>query len=144
MSHYLIEALRAKPNIDVLLNAEVVTPPRGRPADRHRDPRQAQLHGHAPRLRRTVRLHRRPAETAWLPAEIARDANGYILTGRRRRARRPLVRQRDPYLLESSVPGIFACGTTAQPRSSASPAAVGESSMAIALIHSTSATRSAT
>ena len=46
------------------------------------------------------------AETGWLPPEIALDEHGYVLTGRRMWAppeRWPL--DRDPYLLETSVPG---------------------------------------
>src|SRR4029079_15066342 len=50
------------------------------------------------------------AETGWLPPEIALDERGYVLTGADVRERGHWTRDRDPYLLETSVPGIFACG----------------------------------
>ena len=50
------------------------------------------------------------AETAWLPPEIALDRRGYVLTGSDVRAAGRWELDRDPYLLETSVPGIFACG----------------------------------
>ncbi len=74
------------------------------------------------------------AETGWLPPEIALDQRGFILTG----AGVPTVdwtRERDPFLLETSVPGIFACGDVRSGPVKRVAAAVGEGSMAIAFIH---------
>jgi thioredoxin reductase (NADPH) len=72
------------------------------------------------------------AETGWLPSEIALDSRGYVLTG-------PDVPtwelERDPYLLETSVPGIFACGDVRFSPVKRVAAAVGEGSMAIAFVH---------
>jgi thioredoxin reductase (NADPH) len=74
------------------------------------------------------------AETEWLPPEIALDARGYVLTGADVPADGwPL--ERDPYLLETSVPGIFASGDVRSSPVKRVAAAVGEGSMAIALIH---------
>jgi len=42
---------------------------------------------------------------------------------------------RDPYLLETSVPGIFACGDVRLSPVKRVASAVGEGSMAIALVH---------
>ena len=68
----------------------------------------------------------------------------------RDRARRPRLRahraptcappsrwtlDRDPYLLETSVPGIFACGDVRFGPVKRVAAAVGEGSMAIAFVH---------
>jgi thioredoxin reductase (NADPH) len=50
------------------------------------------------------------AQTAWLPPEIALDGKGYVLTGAEMSAADRWMLERDPYLLETSVPGIFACG----------------------------------
>ena len=47
------------------------------------------------------------AETEWLPADIARDARGYILTGDDVVKAGRWSHSRDPYLLESSVPGVL-------------------------------------
>jgi thioredoxin reductase (NADPH) len=72
------------------------------------------------------------AETGWLPSELALDRGGYVLTG-------PDVPHweldRDPYLLETSVPGIFACGDVRFSPVKRVAAAVGEGSMAIAFVH---------
>ena len=75
------------------------------------------------------------AETGWLPASIARDERGYVLTGD------DVVRAgrwsdaRDPYLLESSCPGSFACGDVRLRPVKRVAAAVGEGSMAVAFVH---------
>ncbi len=75
------------------------------------------------------------AETGWLPPEIALDERGFVLTGSdlRTAGRWPL--ERDPYLLETSVPGIFACGDVRFSPVKRVAAAVGEGSMAIAFVH---------
>jgi thioredoxin reductase (NADPH) len=75
------------------------------------------------------------AETAWLPPEIALDARGYVLTGPDVRTAGRWQLDRDPYLLESSVPGIFACGDVRYGPVKRVAAAVGEGSMAIAFVH---------
>jgi len=75
------------------------------------------------------------AETGWLPPEIARDQKGYVLTGPDVRAAGRWQLDRDPYLLETSVPGIFACGDVRLSPVKRVAAAVGEGSMAIAFVH---------
>ncbi len=75
------------------------------------------------------------AETGWLPPEIALDPKGYVLTGSEVRAAARWDLDRDPYLLETSVPGIFACGDVRFSPVKRVAAAVGEGSMAIAFVH---------
>jgi thioredoxin reductase (NADPH) len=75
------------------------------------------------------------AETAWLPPEIALDAKGYVLTGSDLRTAGKWGLDRDPFLLETSVPGIFACGDVRLGPVKRVAAAVGEGSMAIAFVH---------
>ena len=72
------------------------------------------------------------AETGWLPDEIKRDQRGYVLTGD---DVAEAGRGRDPYLLETSVPGIFAAGDVRSSPVKRVAAAVGEGSMAIAFVH---------
>jgi thioredoxin reductase (NADPH) len=74
------------------------------------------------------------AETGWLPSEIALDERGYVLTGADV-PRDGWQLERDPYLLETSVPGIFACGDVRSGPVKRVAAAVGEGSMAIAFVH---------
>src|SRR5262249_6406338 len=80
------------------------------------------------------------AETGWLPRELCRDERGYVCTGRdvmdmvaRNDARWPL--KRDPYLLETNVPGIFAVGDVRHGSIKRVASGVGEGSMAIAFVH---------
>jgi thioredoxin reductase (NADPH) len=74
------------------------------------------------------------AETGWLPADIARDARGYVLTGDDVVKAGQWAYGRDPYLLETSAPGIFACGDVRLSPIKRVASAVGEGSMAIALV----------
>ena len=75
------------------------------------------------------------AETGWLPPEIALDRRGYVLTGSDVRAAGHWGLGRDPFLLETAVPGIFACGDVRFGPVKRVAAAVGEGSMAIAFVH---------
>ena len=135
MSHYLTEQLRAKVNITVLLRSEVQAV--------HGD-----THVTAIEIRDAATGETRreecgglfvfigaDAETGWLPAEIARDSRGYVLTGDDVVKAGCWSLGRDPYLLESSVPGIFACGDVRLSFVKRVAAAVGEGSMAIAFVH---------
>jgi thioredoxin reductase (NADPH) len=75
------------------------------------------------------------AETAWLPPEVALDRKGFVLTGSDVRAAGRWPYERDPFLLETSVPGVFACGDVRLGPVKRVAAAVGEGSMAIAFVH---------
>jgi thioredoxin reductase (NADPH) len=75
------------------------------------------------------------AQTGWLPPEIARDPRGYVLTGIDVVKAGAWGESRDPYLLETSVPGIFACGDVRLSPVKRVASAVGEGSMAIAFTH---------
>jgi thioredoxin reductase (NADPH) len=135
MSRYLIEQLRGKPNIRVALRSEVQA--------LHGDKQLAAIDLADRAAGTTQRVASggvfvfigADAETGWLPAAIARDARGYVLTGEAaaRSGRWPI--ERDPYLLETSVPGIFACGDVRASPVKRVAAAVGEGSMAIAFVH---------
>jgi thioredoxin reductase (NADPH) len=75
------------------------------------------------------------AETNWLPPEIARDPRGYILTGGDVVKTGRWKESRDPYLVETSVPGVFACGDVRFSPVKRVASAVGEGSIAIAFVH---------
>jgi thioredoxin reductase (NADPH) len=133
MSRYLVDQLGSRANIVVSLRSEVVAV--------HGDTslREVDVRDHATGA--TTRHESgglyifigADAETAWLPPEIARDQRGYVLTGADIRA--AWREERDPYLLETSVPGIFACGDVRFSPVKRVAAAVGEGSMAIAFVH---------
>ena len=75
------------------------------------------------------------AETGWLPDAIVRDERGYVLTGDDVVKAGRWSLKRDPYLLETSVPGVFACGDVRLSPVKRVASAVGEGSMAIAFVH---------
>lgn len=134
MSHYLVAKLRRQPNVELLFRSEVHAV--------HGD-----THLTAIDIRNTateeVRRHDcgglfifigADAETEWLPAEIVRDARGYVLTGEDLKRAGYWTHVRDPYLLETSVPGVFACGDVRLSPVKRVAAAVGEGSMVITLV----------
>ncbi len=77
--------------------------------------------------------------TSWLPDDIQRDPAGFVLTGPDlvRDGRRPSgwTLDRDPYLLESSVPGVFVAGDVRSQSVKRVASAVGEGAMAVTLVH---------
>jgi thioredoxin reductase (NADPH) len=135
MSRYLIEQIATRPNIDAILGTEVTAV--------HGDVSLEAVDLRDSATDATSRLESgglfifigADAETAWLPPEIALDRRGYVLTGSDMRAAGHWTLDRDPYLLETSVPGIFACGDVRFGPVKRVAAAVGEGSMAIAFVH---------
>jgi thioredoxin reductase (NADPH) len=135
MSRYLIDQLVARPNIRTIFGAEVTAV--------HGDLSLQAIDVRDSATGATTRLESgglfifigADAETAWLPREIALDRRGYVLTGSDMRGTGPWTLDRDPYLLETSVPGIFACGDVRFGPVKRVAAAVGEGSMAIAFVH---------
>ena len=77
--------------------------------------------------------------TDWLPADVERDRGGYVKTGydlldgRRPPAQWPLARL--PYLLECSIPGVFAAGDVRHRSVKRVASAAGEGATAIQLVH---------
>src|SRR6478735_7352347 len=135
MSQYLIDQLRTRENIDVFFHREIVAVmgEDSLEAIEVRDSRTGET-----RTRRSDALFimiGADAETAWLPPEIALDDNGYVLTGPDVQLSGTWPLERDPYLLETGVPGIFACGDVRLGPVKRVAAAVGEGSMAIAFVH---------
>ena len=135
MSRYLIDQLASRSNINVMSRTEVLAA-YGDAALEAIDIRDAET-GETARLDSggLFILIGADAQTAWLPPEIALDRQGYVLTGSDVRDAGRWELERDPYLLETSVPGIFACGDVRLGPVKRVAAAVGEGSMAIAFVH---------
>jgi thioredoxin reductase (NADPH) len=77
--------------------------------------------------------------TEWLDGAVARDPRGFVYTGPDllTGGQRPAGwdRDRDPFYLESSVPGVFAAGDVRANSVKRVAAAVGEGAMAVTLVH---------
>jgi len=134
MSHYLIEQIAALPNVEVRTETQAVA-----------------AEGEDGRLRRLRVRDVTGAEedlaadacfvfigaaprTDWLEGVVARDGRGFILAGPdAQSAGWPLPR--DPYLLETTVPGVFVAGDVRARSIKRVASAVGEGSMAVSLVH---------
>jgi thioredoxin reductase (NADPH) len=77
--------------------------------------------------------------STWLPASILRDENGYVLSGPDLRSQGKLPETwrepREPFLLESSVPGVFVAGDVRHGSIKRVASAVGEGSIAVQFAH---------
>jgi thioredoxin reductase (NADPH) len=135
MSQYLIDQIKARSNIKTMHRTEIVAV-RGERSLQAVDVRNRDT-GDTTRLGSSGMFIfiGADAQTSWLPPDIALDQRGYVLTGTEMRASGRWTLERDPYLLETSVPGIFACGDVRFGPVKRVAAAVGEGSMAIAFVH---------
>jgi thioredoxin reductase (NADPH) len=136
MSRYLIDQLGRRANIRTLYRTEVAAA-HGDGSIEAIDVRDSST-GESERLESggLYIFIGADAETGWLPPEIALDRRGFVLTGTDvTAAGRWALDSRDPYLLETSVPGIFAVGDVRFSPVKRVAAAVGEGSMAIAFVH---------
>jgi thioredoxin reductase (NADPH) len=139
MSQYLIDQIKERPNIQIWANASV-----------------AEVHGetHLEEISflcsDTGKIERVPAnavfifigampQTEWLKGVVERDQLGFILTGpdliRDGQAPERWPLERDPFLLETNVPGIFAVGDVRHGSVKRVASGVGEGSVAVQFIH---------
>jgi thioredoxin reductase (NADPH) len=135
MSKYLIDQIAATPNIIVETGTEVVS--------MSGDNRLECVSLKTPRGPETrptssifIFIGAAP-KTDWLPKDIALDPKGFILAGPdlKSRAASAWKLERDPYLLETSVPGIFVAGDVRFNSVKRCASAVGEGSIAVQFMH---------
>ncbi len=139
MSKYLIDEIAQTPNINVELATEVVEVFG-----------EGRLEAIALQCGRTKSIDRVPASalfifigaeprTAWLGDTVQRDSRGFIFTGPdlMKDGKRPTgwTLDRDPGLLETNVPGIFAVGDVRHGSVKRVASGVGEGSIAIQFVH---------
>ncbi|MGA8372066.1 MAG: FAD-dependent oxidoreductase [Acidimicrobiales bacterium] len=134
MSHYLIQEIESTPNLDVRTCTEVVA---GNGEGRLQ---QLVLRDKGTGGQETIAadalfvLIGADPHTDWLPTEIARDPHGFLLTGEELSDDANWVRDRRPYSLETSMPGVFAAGDVRRSSVKRVASAVGEGSIAIRLV----------
>jgi thioredoxin reductase (NADPH) len=73
--------------------------------------------------------------TDWLPKEIEKDARGFIRTGAALARSPSWFGRREPFLLETSRPGVFAAGDVRSGSVKRVASAVGEGAMAVQFVH---------
>jgi thioredoxin reductase (NADPH) len=135
MSHYLVREVEATANLEVRLGTEII----GGGGDgwlEHlvlRDCTEGTVETvDADGL--FLMIGARP-HTEWLPPELARDDDGFVLTGPDLRDGHAWSLERSPFLLETSMPGVFAAGDVRHGSVKRVASAVGEGSVAIQLLH---------
>ena len=135
MSHYLARRIEETPNIEVLYNTSV---------------RRLRGDGH---LRSVEIVNSKTGEvrtletpvlfsfigavprTDWLPAEIERDDKQFVRTGAALAQSSVWNAPRQPFLLETSRPGVFAAGDVRSGSIKRVASAVGEGAMAVQFVH---------
>ena len=139
MSDYLVRQIEEMDNIEVLLNTNVAAVE----GEEHLERISAQ--NTATGELDTVPAHSlfvfigAAPKTDWLDGLVERDERGFILSGpdmmqdgKRPKGWRP---DRDPFLLETSVPGIFVAGDVRHGSVKRCASAVGEGSIAVQFVH---------
>ena len=139
MSHYLVERINTIPNISIVPNSEVIevrgdgSRPKRSPI-RHHDIQSVEK---LPAAALFIFIGAEP-HTEWLNDVVCRDNKGFLLTGTNllSNGNRPAgwKLDRDPYLLETSVPGVFAVGDVRDGAIRRVANSVGEGSI-VALLH---------
>jgi thioredoxin reductase (NADPH) len=139
MSQYLVDRIEKTPNIEVRTRASV--------AEAHGDDHLTSV---SIRDLTTGEVERCPAagifvfigaepQTDWIKDVVERDERGFILAGPDlpRDGHRPIgwKPDRDPFLLETSEPGVFVAGDVRHGSVKRVASGVGEGSIAISFIH---------
>ncbi len=139
MSQYLIDQIKQTPNIDLWAHGVV--------AEAHGDTHLEEI---SVLCSDTNQVERVPAtsmfifigampRTDWLAGMVERDDRGFILTGpdllRDGEHPKGWTLERDPYLLETNVPGLFAVGDVRHGSVKRVASGVGEGSVAVQFIH---------
>ena len=138
MSRYLVRRIEETPTIQIRTKTEIVAlEGNGRlECVRWRDGTGAVKSQH---IRHVFLMTGAEANTSWLNGRVALDASGFIKTGwdltqeDLAAARWPL--DRPPYLLETSLPGVFAVGDVRCGNVKRVASAVGEGSIAVSFVH---------
>jgi len=139
MSAYLIDQINGTPNIHLLAKTEI--------EEAHGSDKIQSL---SLENVETKNIEQKPADavyifigakpyTEWVATDILKDDKGFIETGRDMKLHENFNKiwklQRDPYLLETSSPGIFAAGDVRAGAMNRVASAVGEGSMSISFVH---------
>ena len=139
MSHYLIEQVNKTNNITVIVNSQVTEVIGKNSLEcltlKNIDTKEIITHQAGALF---IFIGARP-KTDWIKLNIIKDVKGFIETGRDLMKYESFKKnwkiEREPYLLETCIPGIFAAGDIRSGSMNRVASAVGEGAMAIKLVH---------
>lgn len=137
MSKYLIDQIHDTSNIEVQVNTEVLE---AVGEERLESLRLSTPAGETvvPASGIFIFIGAAP-KTEWLPQEVLRDPRGFVLCGGDLKVDGKLPgfwkEDREPYLLETSTPGVFAAGDARHGSVKRVASAVGEGSIAVQFVH---------
>jgi thioredoxin reductase (NADPH) len=140
MSRYLVDRITNAENIELLVSTEV----RELTGEDHL--KGVRIEDNRSAARRTLGARAlfvfigAEANTGWLQGAVDLDERGFVLTGRELNDSALhedywQERSREPFLLETSMPGVFAAGDVRSGSIKRCASAVGEGSMAVRLVH---------
>jgi thioredoxin reductase (NADPH) len=135
MSNYLIERILKTPNIEVHYDTTV----RWMTGDK--ELREVRIVNSKTGEERTLPIQAlfsfigAEPQTDWLPAEIERDEKNFIRTGTAVADASRWTLRRQPFLLETSRPGVFAAGDVRSGSVKRVASAVGEGAMTVQFVH---------
>jgi len=135
MSSYLAHRIVNTPNIEILRCTEVLR----MNGDRHLS--SVEILNKTTGEKRTLATNAlfsfigATPRTDWLPSEIERDEKHFVRTGIELEESRHWTLKRQPFLLETSRPGVFAAGDVRSGSVKRVASAVGEGSMAVQFVH---------
>jgi thioredoxin reductase (NADPH) len=135
MSSYLVHRIEQTPNIEVLCNTSI----RRMNGNSHLG--SVDLVDRRTGAERQIETQTvfsfigAEPRTSWLPPEIERDAKGFVRTGAELGRSPQWALARQPFLLETSRPGVFAAGDVRSGSIKRVASAVGEGAMAVQFVH---------
>jgi len=139
MSQYLIDQIEQTPNIQLWANASI--------SEVHGNARLEEISVHCSDTNKIERVSATSLfifigalpRTDWLAGTVERDDKGFILTGpdliHEGKHPKGWPLERDPYLLETNIPGVFAVGDVRHGSVKRVASGVGEGSVAVQFIH---------
>ncbi len=133
MSRYLISRIEASPRIEVHSRSEVEALEGEGHLERIHWRNNSTGENHTCPVRHLFLMTGAEPNTGWLEGCLALDAKGFVKTGSE--LEENWQNRRPPYMLETSVPGIFAVGDIRSGSVKRVASAVGEGSMAVQFVH---------
>jgi thioredoxin reductase (NADPH) len=134
MSDYLVRQVSEAPNIEVRLRTEVVGGGGGEWLE-HLELRDSDGATEIVPADALFLMIGADPNTAWLPPELRREVGGFLLTGEAARQNGDWPLDRDPFALETSLPGVFAAGDVRAGSMNRVATAVGEGSITVRMVH---------